>query len=103
MGVPKKGETRRFEKTFLDSGGHSVVLSFVTMIAWDTRRIGPLKDTPRIDMSRKTMIMIGMVVGSFVGGYLPTLLGADSISIGSVLGSGAGGILGIWIAVTFTR
>jgi hypothetical protein len=54
-------------------------------------------------MSRKTMIMIGMVVGSFVGGYLPTLLGADSVSLGSLLGSGAGGFLGIWIAVTFTR
>jgi hypothetical protein len=47
-------------------------------------------------MSRKTLIMTGMVVGSFAGGYAATLFGADAISFGSLLGSTAGGILGIW-------
>jgi outer membrane lipoprotein SlyB len=53
-------------------------------------------------MSRKVMIMMGMVIGSFVGGALPGLLGADGLSLASILGSGAGGILGIWIAFKLT-
>jgi len=40
--------------------------------------------------------MIGMIIGSVAGGYLPGLLGADGFSLTSLLGSGAGGILGIW-------
>lgn len=55
------------------------------------------------NMSRKTMIMIGMIIGSIAGGYLPGLLGADAFSPTSLLGSGAGGILGIWIAFQLTR
>jgi len=55
------------------------------------------------NMSRKTMIMIGMTIGSVAGGYLPVLLGADGFSLASLLGSGAGGILGIWIAFQLTR
>ena len=58
---------------------------------------------PAKNMSRKTMIMIGMIIGSVAGGYLPGLLGADGFSLASLLGSGAGGILGIWIAFQLTR
>jgi hypothetical protein len=54
-------------------------------------------------MSRKSMIMAGMLAGSFAGGYAATLFGADAISFASLLGSTAGGILGIWIAFRFTR
>lgn len=55
------------------------------------------------NMSRKTMIIFGMIIGSVAGGYLPGLLGADGFSLASLLGSGAGGILGIWIAFQLTR
>lgn len=54
-------------------------------------------------MSRKSMIMLGMMVGSFAGGYLPSLLGADSFSMTALLTGAAGGILGIWIALSLTR
>ena len=54
-------------------------------------------------MSRKSMIMLGMIIGSFVGGYMPTLLGADAFSMTSLLGSVVGGILGIWLAYMLTR
>ena len=54
-------------------------------------------------MSRKVMITFGMIIGSFAGGYLPGLLGADGFSLASLLGSGAGGILGTWIAFQLTR
>jgi len=49
-------------------------------------------------MSRKSMIMFGIVIGSMAGGYVPTLLGADTFSVASLLGSTVGGILGIWLA-----
>jgi uncharacterized membrane protein YeaQ/YmgE (transglycosylase-associated protein family) len=49
-------------------------------------------------MSRKKIIIIGMIIGSFAGGYLATLFGVEAISFFSLLVSTAGGILGIWIA-----
>ncbi len=54
-------------------------------------------------MSRKSMIMLGMIIGSLAGGYMPALLGADAFSLTSLLGSVAGGILGIWIAYMLSR
>jgi len=41
--------------------------------------------------------MFGMVVGSIAGGYAPSLFGVDGLMT-SLLGSTAGGILGILIA-----
>ena len=54
-------------------------------------------------MSQKSIIMFGMILGSFAGGYLSTVLGADSLSFTSLLGSGVGGLIGIWIAYRLTR
>ena len=53
-------------------------------------------------MSRKTVIIIGMIVGSTAGGYVVTLFGAGAISFASLLGSTVGGLLGIWIAFKLT-
>jgi ABC-type lipoprotein release transport system permease subunit len=47
-------------------------------------------------MSRKKLIMLGMIVGSIAGGYVPSLFGVDGLMT-SLLGSTAGGLLGIWI------
>jgi len=49
-------------------------------------------------MSRKSIIMFGMIIGSTVGGYLPTLLGAEALSFSSLIVSFIGGVLGIWLA-----
>jgi uncharacterized membrane protein YeaQ/YmgE (transglycosylase-associated protein family) len=49
------------------------------------------------------MIMLGMIIGSFAGGYMFILLGDDAFSLTSLLGSVAGGILGIWLAYMLTR
>jgi len=54
-------------------------------------------------MSEKTMIMFGMIAGSFIGGYVPLLFGADSLGVASLLGSAAGAVLGVWIAYRLTR
>jgi len=48
-------------------------------------------------MSRKTLVWIGLGVGSTVGSVIPMLWGASAImSFSSILLSGIGGILGIW-------
>jgi hypothetical protein len=52
-------------------------------------------------MSRKKLIMLGMVAGSIAGGYLPSLFGFDGLMI-SLLGSYIGGIIGIWIGYKFS-
>ena len=54
-------------------------------------------------MSRKTMIIIGMIIGSFAGGYLSSSLGAQGISFTSLLASGFGAFLGIWLAYKLTE
>jgi hypothetical protein len=54
-------------------------------------------------MSRKTIIIIGMIIGSYCGGYLTTLFGADAISLWSLTGSTAGGLIGIYISFKLTN
>ncbi len=49
-------------------------------------------------MSKKTVVLIGMTVGSVVGGYVPSIWGAGIFSFASLFGSGIGGALGIFIA-----
>lgn len=53
-------------------------------------------------MSRKTAIIIGAIIGSLLGGYLPTLFGADSISFWSLIGSAVGGLIGIYVSFRLT-
>ncbi|MEK7567780.1 MAG: hypothetical protein AAB513_02565 [Patescibacteria group bacterium] len=48
-------------------------------------------------MDSKKMVWIGMIIGSTVGGYMPTLWGDSFLSFTSVILSAIGGILGIWL------
>ena len=48
-------------------------------------------------MSSKTLVYLGMIFGSALGGYLSTLFGASLISYSSVFFSGIGAIIGVWI------
>ena len=52
-------------------------------------------------MSRKKLIMLGMVVGSIAGGYLPALFGFDGLMV-SLSGCFIGGIIGVWIGYKFS-
>lgn len=54
-------------------------------------------------MNSKSLIMIGLVVGTTLGGYVPTLWGAGWLSIASVLIGGIGGLLGIWAGYKVSR
>jgi hypothetical protein len=52
-------------------------------------------------VSKKTLIWLGLTVGSGIGGYLPALWGGDLISFSAVVFSAAGGIVGIWLGYRF--
>ncbi|MBP6857899.1 MAG: hypothetical protein KBC11_01770 [Candidatus Pacebacteria bacterium] len=47
-------------------------------------------------MPRKTAIKVGLVIGSFVGGYLHLLWGASAFSFSSVIFGAIGASLGVY-------
>jgi hypothetical protein len=51
----------------------------------------------------KTIMYLFITIGGGIGAYLPTLFGADGLSLWSVLGSTVGGLLGIWAAVKVSQ
>lgn len=54
-------------------------------------------------MSSKTFIYLGLIVGSVVGGYVPTLFGVDLLSAIPVITSSLGAALGVYICYKLTR
>ena len=48
-------------------------------------------------MNRKTLIWFFLAVFSAIGGYLPTLFGADYFSFWSIITTALGGFFGIWL------
>lgn len=54
-------------------------------------------------MVSKPLLMVGMVIGSTVGTYVPMLWGVSAFSLTSVLFSLIGGIIGIWGAYRISR
>lgn len=48
-------------------------------------------------MSAKSLVYLGMFIGSTIGGLIPSLFGVSMFSYTSLLGSGFGGILGVWV------
>lgn len=53
-------------------------------------------------MSRKFIILFGMTIGSFIGGYIPVLFGVDLFSFTAVICNAIGGLIGIWITYKLT-
>ena len=49
----------------------------------------------------KKSVMLGMIIGSIVGGYIPALWGAGIFSLSSIIGNVIGGLLGIYLMVKF--
>ncbi len=54
-------------------------------------------------MESKKIILFTMSVGMVIFGYIPSLWGESSFSVTSVLFSGVGGALGIWIGWKLSR
>ncbi len=48
-------------------------------------------------MNRKTFIWGGLFIGSSIGGFVPNLWGSGMFSISTVILSGVGGVIGVWI------
>jgi outer membrane lipoprotein SlyB len=57
----------------------------------------------QIAMNSKSLIMIGLVVGSTLGGFIPSLWGDGGLSMASVLTGAIGGFLGIWAGYKISR
>jgi len=47
-------------------------------------------------MNPKTLVWIGAFVGGAIGGLIPVMFGADSISFSAIMGNTIGGLVGIW-------
>jgi uncharacterized membrane protein YeaQ/YmgE (transglycosylase-associated protein family) len=54
-------------------------------------------------MSSKGIIMTFMTIGSFIGGYIPSLWNASLFSFWGIFTSAAGGILGIWLGYKISK
>jgi len=51
----------------------------------------------------KTLVWLGVFIGTSLGGWLPTLAGADWLSLWGVAGSVVGGLAGIWAGRRLAR
>jgi hypothetical protein len=54
-------------------------------------------------MSSKTLIWIGVFVGSTIGSLIPELWGAGMLSFSSIIFSTLGGLAGIWLGFTISH
>jgi len=48
-------------------------------------------------MESKSLIWLGLAIGSTIGSFIPMLWGSDMLSFSSIIFSGLGGIAGIYI------
>jgi len=53
-------------------------------------------------MSSKTIVMLGMIIGSTIGGYVPLIFGISLFSFTSAIFSALGGLIGIYITYKMT-
>ena len=54
-------------------------------------------------MGSKKLVWIFMVIGSAIGGFIPSLWGSDMFSLLPLIFGSIGGILGIYLGFKLTR
>ena len=54
-------------------------------------------------MSSKFLMYLLITAGSVIGGYVPVLFGASLISFTSILGSGIGSLIGIYLSFKLAK
>ena len=52
---------------------------------------------------RKTIVMAGMVIGSYAGSFIPLVWGGSLLSMSSILFGGLGAFAGIYAAYKLSR
>jgi hypothetical protein len=62
--------------------------------------LAPDADSPGMG---RGLIGICVLVGSFVGAYVPVLWGASSFGVTSLVFSAAGGVAGVWFGVRLSE
>ena len=48
-------------------------------------------------MDRKKLVTVGMILGGFLGGYIPSLWGAGSFSFSGLIFTAIGSMVGIFL------
>lgn len=51
----------------------------------------------------KKLVWIGMLIGSSIGGFIPTLWGAGFLSFSSIILTAVGGMIGIWVGYKLSQ
>jgi len=51
----------------------------------------------------KKLVMLGMIIGSTLGSYIPVWFGVSLFSFSSVIGTFVGGVFGIWVVFRFSN
>ncbi len=54
-------------------------------------------------MQSRSLVWIGLTVGSTIGGLIPELWGASFLSLSSVFLTAVGGIAGIWLGFQISQ
>lgn len=54
-------------------------------------------------MNTKKIIWLFMFIGGAVGGYIPTLWGANSFSMTAILFNALGAMFGVWFGFKISR
>ena len=50
-------------------------------------------------MSNNKIIVMGTIIGSMIGGYIPYVWESNGFSMASVITTAVGGIIGTWIGL----
>jgi hypothetical protein len=51
-------------------------------------------------MPSRSTVWLAILIGSTIGGFAPALWGGETLSYLSVLLSGVGGLIGLWLVFT---
>ncbi len=54
-------------------------------------------------MNTNRTVWIMMLVGGFIGGYIPMLWGSSGFSFSVIFGNAIGALIGIWIGFKLSR
>ena len=62
---------------------------------------GKFADHPANLKYGKKLVLLGMMIGSAIGGYIPILFGINSFSFTAVISTFFGGLLGVWLSFRY--